>query len=290
MNSQFIGSCQDNYSLPMDLVSGWLGVWSLSRLSSKYTGVACNVRRSSDNATTDVFYDQSGKISGSSIISAGGSLSTWTSTSTLFITSMTDLSGNGRNFTTAVTANQPTLVLNSLNSQAVARFSGAQQLILTSALNVQWNTLFCLQNIPSSANRGVIFGNFTSIAANNASNYEKEATNVSRIFLVSSDLLVGSNTSLFGAPNVFSFIRNTATPQSVCFVGNVQDTTTTFVATNVTNTTPHGMGADMRTASPSTSVPLTGDITTLMVYQAPLTFEQTSQVSRSLGHIGGLNI
>src|SRR6185437_5131236 len=92
---------------PLDYVTGAAHAWSLWLLRSAYTGYACKLRRSSDNATTDVsFYH--GQVSGNSSVAAGGNLTTWIGASTnVYIVTLYDQMSNGCNLTQSTLANQP---------------------------------------------------------------------------------------------------------------------------------------------------------------------------------------
>lgn len=288
MRSNFFGNCQSSLSLPMDLITGWLGAWSLTRLKQSFSGAAINVRRSSDNAVTDVTYDDQGKISGASLISAGGDLATWAGVDLISIATIYDLSGNGRNFITSTASFQPQLVLNAMSGQAVARFAGTQRLLMSTALNTEFNSFFCLHNIAAVPGaRGVIVGNFNG-SFTNSSATEKNVNNNFRVFW-DGDLVIGL-TNAFGQINVSSFLRDTTAVTTILYEGNTVDNSANVINNAVSNVVEHGMGADRRNALPALAIPLTGDLCTVMMYQTNLTNAQRIQISRSLAHIGGLNV
>lgn len=93
----------------LNIASGAVLALSLRKLSSTYTGYACKVRRSSDNATTDVAFDYTTVVSGNSIVSAGGNLTTWMGSDNVFVETWYDQSGNSNNATMSTAANQPQL-------------------------------------------------------------------------------------------------------------------------------------------------------------------------------------
>lgn len=92
---------------PLDYVTGAAHAWSLWLLRSAYTGYACKLRRSSDNAMTDVSFFR-GQVSGNSSVAAGGDLTTWIGASTnVYIVTLYDQMSNGCDLTQSTSANQP---------------------------------------------------------------------------------------------------------------------------------------------------------------------------------------
>jgi len=91
-------------TLLLDLYSNAYYGWSVARrLSSTYTGALIRIRRSSDNAETDIGYNGSNELDTSAITSFVGANSA-------FITTKYDQSGNGRNFVQTTAAKQPRIV------------------------------------------------------------------------------------------------------------------------------------------------------------------------------------
>ena len=78
--------------------------WSIPRrLSTTYTGSLIRIRRSSDNAETDIGYNGSDELDTSAIASFVGANSA-------YVTTKYDQSGNGRNFVQTTAAKQPRIV------------------------------------------------------------------------------------------------------------------------------------------------------------------------------------
>lgn len=71
--------------------------YSLRKLSSTQI-YGIRVRRSSDNAETDVVLPEMGKIGARSLVSAGGDLSTWKGVSTLYVTKIYNQGNGGSGF------------------------------------------------------------------------------------------------------------------------------------------------------------------------------------------------
>jgi hypothetical protein len=78
--------------------------YSLRKLRSAYSGSAIQVRRSSDNATSNIGFDSSGNLDTTT-------LTTFVGAGSGFITTWYDQSGNSINATQSTTAYQPRIVL-----------------------------------------------------------------------------------------------------------------------------------------------------------------------------------
>jgi hypothetical protein len=77
--------------------------YSLRQLDTAYAGKAINVRRSSDNTTSDIGFTASGDLDTATLLTFAGSGSA-------YVTTWYDQSGNGVNVTQATQANQPRIV------------------------------------------------------------------------------------------------------------------------------------------------------------------------------------
>ncbi len=102
---------------------------SLRKIRTAYSGYVLKVRRSSDNATTDVSFDSNGSTSGSSPVSAGGNLTTWMGSDNVFVDTWYDQSVNGNNAVQLTAANQPQLaasgVIYTQNSKPTINFNNS---------------------------------------------------------------------------------------------------------------------------------------------------------------------
>lgn len=105
-------------------------MYSLQRVRPAYRGNALRLRRSSDNAEADFGFV--GRNLDSFAITA------WLGGATGYVKTWYDQSGNGNNATQTTTANQPTLVLNGMNSKPTINFTTNQFLVVgqVSALNI----------------------------------------------------------------------------------------------------------------------------------------------------------
>ncbi|PMD97414.1 hypothetical protein BWI97_07225 [Siphonobacter sp. BAB-5405] len=109
-------------ALPLNQFTAF-AAWGLRRLTAGYTGPVLQVRRASDNAETDVFFDSQDGVSGFSAVSAGGRLTDWAAGTTLFVKTIYNQVGT-QHFTNATTAQQPQLFLtgNAKNNGSFIRF------------------------------------------------------------------------------------------------------------------------------------------------------------------------
>lgn len=90
--------------MPLDKVSGGPVVaFAMQRLFTSYGGYCCNVRRSSDNATADIGFDQNGMLDAPALLAHCGA-------GDGFVVTWYDQSGNSRNATQATTTKQAKLV------------------------------------------------------------------------------------------------------------------------------------------------------------------------------------
>ncbi len=116
------------------LSSSPAAAYSLRKLRFAYAGNAIQVRRSSDNATQNIGFTAAGDLDTTSLLAFTGS-------SSAFVTTWYDQTGNGRDATQGTTARQPRIVnagtLDTSNGRATVIFSGSQQLLTgTSAVPV----------------------------------------------------------------------------------------------------------------------------------------------------------
>lgn len=100
-------SASSSNSYPLDVVPDAAFAYCMKKLRGAYTGFAFKARRSSDDATTDVSFDNVGVVSNNSSVSAGGTFGTWRGVSTIFIHTLYDQSTFTNNLTQITNANQP---------------------------------------------------------------------------------------------------------------------------------------------------------------------------------------
>lgn len=119
-----------SYVGPGDLVSGASAWYGLRGYNAAYaspgTNNAINIRRASDNTTKNIVILNTGALD---VATAG----TFCTSTTCFIATWYDQSGNGINATQATTGNQPQLIFSCFGSLPCVRFNGSTQTLGTGA-------------------------------------------------------------------------------------------------------------------------------------------------------------
>lgn len=150
----------------LDKFPGAAAAYSLRRIRSAYTGSAIRVRRSSDNAEQDIgFIGQTLDVpSLLSFVGAGSG----------FVVTWYDQSGNGKDVTESVLANQPRIVnagtLDQRGGKPAVRFDGTNDRLLRSdagMIAVNSVSYFSVSNNDVSLGFGVVHSQ--SITTNNSS-------------------------------------------------------------------------------------------------------------------------
>lgn len=90
----------------LDNYTGSAVAYGFARIYGSFTGATVQVRRSSDNATTDVTPNANGDLDLTSIVSAGGTLSAWVGANDAYVRTWYDQSGNGNNAVQSTISNQ----------------------------------------------------------------------------------------------------------------------------------------------------------------------------------------
>ena len=85
--------------------TGAVVICSVRKVKATYTGACCRIRRSSDSAEQDIYFDNFSLVNKTAF-------NTFVGGGTGFIKIMYDQSGNGYNYEQLTTAKQPTLVFN----------------------------------------------------------------------------------------------------------------------------------------------------------------------------------
>lgn len=157
------------------------GAYSCYRLSNTYNGAVMNIRRSSDNATTNVYADIQGNL-GLSANGTGTTFNSWLGASTAYVVTWYDQSGSGNNATQTTTANQPIfslldMLIDSQNSstQFMNIPSGT---VPVSALNAPYSFVF--KHGGQNNNVGVYLG--AGSTTNNNANVVRAASQSSNAY------------------------------------------------------------------------------------------------------------
>lgn len=113
---------------PLDNVSAWLAISISRKLRTAYTGSAIRLRRDSDNAELNIGFNAQGGLDTAAVTA-------WLGAANGFIVTLYDQSGNNRNYTQTVAANQPAFVLSSgLKNRPAASFNGTSHSIPDSSV------------------------------------------------------------------------------------------------------------------------------------------------------------
>lgn len=144
------------YSGPLDVISPpAAAAFGLRRLSLAHTGPLIRVRRSSDNAESDIGFLPSGGLDTQSLLA-------FTGANSAFVTTWYDQSGFTKNFTQTVAANQPTVVtagvVNTLNGAPTISFNGSAWLSRTgTSMSTNANVGYSISVIFRTATAGAAF-------------------------------------------------------------------------------------------------------------------------------------
>ena len=117
--------------LLLDTYPGAAAAYSLRKLSSTYNGSAIRIRRSSDNAETDIGF-VSNTLDTASLL-------TFCGVGNGFITTWYDQSGNIKNATQATATNQPRIVTSGLYLGYLIFDGNDDNLISTTGSSIPWN-------------------------------------------------------------------------------------------------------------------------------------------------------
>lgn len=143
LNRQIGAPWYNNGTQLLDTYSGAAAAYSLRKLRNTYVGPAIRVRRSSDNAEQDIYFDSTGGLNTSQLY--GFCLGT----NNGFVTTWYDQSGNGYNATQATASNQPQIVSGgsvlTLNGKPTVRFNkAANQNLYNASVSVSGAATFTL--------------------------------------------------------------------------------------------------------------------------------------------------
>ena len=142
------------------------GVYTLYRANSTYTGATIKLRRSSDNIVSDFYADIYGNLSDAS----GTSFTSWIGSSTAYVDTWYDQSGNNFHATQTTTANQPVYngtlkLIDSLNSSSLF-LNMPSGTIPTGTLNAPYSFVFKHGTQNNSRGAYIAAGSNTTNTAN----------------------------------------------------------------------------------------------------------------------------
>ncbi len=144
-----------SYTGPGDLVAGWSAWWGLRAFSAATIGTNCiKLRRDSDQAVLDFVTLANGSLDVASI-------ATWKGAANLFVDTLYDQSGNGRNVGNTTAGDQPSFTLSGLGSRPIMTDVSTDALIQTAGPTVtqaQPFSVSAVANFDGVAGRSAYFG------------------------------------------------------------------------------------------------------------------------------------
>lgn len=142
----------------LDLYPSAAAAYSLRKLRAAYTGSAIRVRRSSDNAEQDIYFDSNGNLDTAQLTSFCGA-------SNGFVTTWYDQSGNGRNATQTAASNQPQIVISGSvileNSKPSVKFDGVNDCLFSENVTsdiFSSTSMFSVSRIVEQSGEDIPFG------------------------------------------------------------------------------------------------------------------------------------
>jgi len=157
-------------SLSSNALANLTGAFALKRFVPTYAGPALNVRRSTDNATVDIYADPYGALE-LAYSGSGSNLAAWLGAGTGYVAKWFDQSGSGNHATQATAANQPVInatakLIDCLNSSSLY-FNLPSGTVPTGTLNAPYTFIVKHGTINNTANGGFIC---SGAAATNCAN------------------------------------------------------------------------------------------------------------------------
>ncbi len=234
-------------NLPLDNFPFSLGVWSVRREITTYTGPLMNVRRTSDNTEVDIGYTINGDLD-------TAALKTFVGANSGFVRIWYDQSGNNRHMTQGTTTTQPRIVnagvVERLGVKPSLYFDGSNDFLQMAVndtiniVNVDWSTYivqkrrtggviggilsgasagnllqtqwsdnnFYIQGVPSTATNGAVY----RTASDNTS-----AFSVIEAYNVSNTLSAYKNNTAYSLSSALNFTTNQRTLQQIGRYGNL---------------------------------------------------------------------
>jgi len=177
--------------------------WSFRKLKTTAT-VSCRLRRSNDNAETDVLLTETGSVSLISIVSAGGSLGDWIGVNSGYVKTIYDQMVNGYDFTQTDTAKQPKLI-----TSGVIELSNGLPAIIFKSTDILTGLEFdsAKMSLFSVLTSPTTFPNISYVFGNNGGGYAIGGTNSSyrQIFGISESKQVKGYTIRPSGQNLFEW-------------------------------------------------------------------------------------
>lgn len=244
--------------------------YSLRKLRKFYSGKCCNIRRSSDNATTDIGFNITGlfdTVGFSAFIGAGSG----------FVTKWYDQSGNGNDASQATAANQPQLALNATPSGKPALVASGSQYLIVPALTIA-QPISIIASVSRTGNTAAV----TDMFYNGNSPVTLQFSASANTVRFTANAIANPLISATAADSVFhtlAAIADDGGSASALFVNGTKTTGTVGTGTLV--------GTSGIFASSAGGNPMTGDLTTLLLFPSLVTDTQVTTITNSERAYGG---
>ena len=220
----------------LDTYTGAAAAYSLRKLRTAYTGSAIRVRRSNDNAETDIGFNVFGELDTVSLAAHCGS-------NDGFVKTWCDQSGNANDATQTNTANQPKIYDSSTgvvteNGKPAVDFDGAGD-----ELNATLYDESTLTSILVTVNDSTIANNRASIIAGAAGSSKETMSHANDLSLrYDGAFSAGSQTAATGIQYLRFAVRSTS--QQTEFVNSASNVNTSLTLPNASGTINLGSAAN----------------------------------------------
>jgi hypothetical protein len=191
----------------LDTYGGAAAAYSLRKLSSTYSGNAIRVRRSSDNAETNIGFDGSGNLD-------QAALTMFIGANNGFVTTWYDQSGNSKDATQATAINQPRIVnagsIDLVNTKPAILGDGSNDTLINSTLSLtNPSSIFTVvDKVGTSGSFGLFYlislsGAFNVLSGGydfyqNGPSFSASYSNNNQSLLVAKTATTGTNWELYG--------------------------------------------------------------------------------------------
>lgn len=252
------------YSGACDVVANpraWWGLRACGAANLNGATKAINIRRASDNSTTDVVILTSGFLD-------TASANAFCASTTCYVTKFYDQSGNGTDLSQATAANQPSLTFGCLGAFPCIHFAGAQRLFSAAIAAIPQPLSYS-----AVAERTGNLTAYNAIVSGGGSPYAEMGFNnaANTVYLYAGNVAPTANAT----DNIWHSLNSVFNDSANATVMNVDGADTSLASGTGTGTTTE---LDMGSRSDGTN-PLTGNIAEVGVWASGLTAGNRSSVS-----------
>lgn len=274
---------------PLDYLSvSASGAWSLRRLRAGYLGAAIRIRRSNDNAETDIYFGDDGSIDVRAVLG-------FTGTNSAYITTWYDQTGNGRNATQTTAATQPRIVnagtLDTRNNRPIVVFSGAQNVKYgTANLMVsgtgEWSANAVGYQTTTAGQ--TVLGGSNGVAGQQLAKFIKVDTGTLTLGYSSTDVATWATGPAITVNAMWIASGTRSTTSATCYTNGTAGTAVSMPATASTAAAWFGIGADR--VNNTTYEWLTGGVAESMLFASVLSSTNRQLIERNQGAYYGVTV